>query len=154
KGMKALPENLMAPLHDRIEGAEMGGVKLTPPVDESISGLAQRTAKIGLALLAAEGAETNSEMISIHVQEPVTQPAELFSLTDLTRYWNADWKLERAGFGGAGGGMGNIRGITHLEGEVLATWPRDPVRGVVLRRTVKLGPNPVLTLNVAADPQR
>ena len=91
-----------------------------------------RTVKIGLQFLAAEGAEIHSEKISMGIQEPVTQPAELFSLSDLTKYWNPDWKLERAGFGGAGGGVGNIPGITHLEGNVLATWPRDPVRGLVL----------------------
>jgi hypothetical protein len=88
------------------------------------------------------------------VRQPITQPAELFKLADLMRYWNADWKLERAGFGGAGGGMGGIRGITHLEGDVLATYPRDEVRGVVLRRAVKLGGNPTLTFQAGADAGR
>lgn len=44
------------------------------------------------------------------------------------RYWNPDWTLERAGFGGAGGGMAGIRGITCLEDDILATYPRDEVR--------------------------
>jgi hypothetical protein len=109
---------------------------------------------VGLQFLAANGAEVNSPNLRIHIQTPTTQPAELFHLSDLTKYWNPDWELERAGFGGAGGGIGNIRGITHLDGDVLATWPRDPVRGVVLRRTLKLSPNPSLSFQVAADPPR
>jgi hypothetical protein len=70
------------------------------------------------------------------------------------QYWNADWKLERAGFGGAGGGMGGIRGITHLDGDVLATYPRDEVRGLVLRRTVQLSAAPSLELHVGCDAGR
>jgi hypothetical protein len=153
-GMKCLPRQLVEPLHDRIVGSELGKVKLTPPVDEKISGLAGRTVKVGLQFLSADGAEVNSEGMRIRIQQPITQPAELFPLSELTKYWNPDWKLERAGCGGAGGGIGNIRGITHLEGEVLATWPRDPVRGVVLRRTVKLGQKAALSFRVAADPTR
>lgn len=34
---------------------------------------------------------------------------------------------------------------------MLATWPAEEVRGVVLRRTVKLGVNPSLGLEVAAN---
>ena len=37
---------------------------------------------------------------------------------------------------------------------MLATWPRDPVRGVVLRRTVKLSDSPSLSFAVAADSGR
>jgi hypothetical protein len=153
-GMKCLPRQLVEPLHDRIAGSEMGRVKLTPPVDEKISGLARRTTQVGALLLADAGAKIDSQRISITVQTPIAQPAELFALSDLTKYWNPEWKLERAGFGGAGGGIGNIRGITHLEDDVLATWPRDPVRGVVLRRTLKLSARPSLSLQVAADTAR
>jgi hypothetical protein len=153
-GMKCLPANLVEPLHDRIIGSETGGVKLTPPVDEKISYLAQRTAQIGLKLLAANGASVGPDHFSLPVEQPRTQAAELFALSDLTKYWNPDWRLERAGFGGAGGGIGGIRGITHLEGDVLATWPRDTVRGVVLRRMVKLGRRPSLSFQVTADSTR
>jgi len=153
-GMKCLPANLVEPLHDRIVGEEMGKVKLTPAVDEKISGLAGRTVAIGEKFLLADGAQRSGEMISISTQEPVTQVAELFSLSDLTKFWNADWKLERAGFGGTIGGVENLRGITCLEGDVLATWPRNPVRGGVLRRTVKLSDTPSLSFQVAADPTR
>ena len=37
---------------------------------------------------------------------------------------------------------------------MLATWPRDPVRGVVLRRTAKLSDSPSLSFAVAADSGR
>jgi len=56
-------------------------------------------------LISAHVASTDNCSIVIPPQEIVTQPAELFSLGDLMKYWNADWKLERAGFGGAGGGL-------------------------------------------------
>src|SRR5262249_3489166 len=94
------------------------------------------------------------ENLTIPVQEPLTQPAELFRLADLTKYWNRDWSLERAGFGGAGGGMRGIRGITHLDGDVLATYPRDKVRGVGLRGTVELGEKPSLSFQAGVDADR
>ena len=153
RGMKGLPEHLVEPLHDRIVGSEMGGVKLTPPVDESISDLARRTVAVGEKILAEHGAKTGLTL-SIPAQAIVTQPAELFTLADLTRYWNPDWKLERAGFGGAGGGLRGLRGITYLDGDVLATYPRDEVRGLALTRSVKLGEGPALDVEVAADEGR
>src|SRR5262249_244773 len=113
-GMKALPPHLVERLGDRIKGEKMGSVALTPPFDEKIADLAKRTAAIGEKFLLANGATLSGEKFSVPVQAPVTQPAELFKLADLTQYWNPDWTLERAGFGGAGGGMGGIRGITYL----------------------------------------
>ncbi len=150
-GIKALPPDLVSALHDRIEGGELGDLKLTPPVDESISELARRTVRIGESILKSHGAEEDEAAIKILLEEPVTQPAELFKLADLMRYWNADWTLERAGFGGAGGGMPGIRGITYLEGDVLATYPRDEVRGTLLRRTMTLGSNPSLEFKAGVD---
>jgi hypothetical protein len=150
-GMKALPPHLVDRLGDRIKGEKMGSVALTPPVDEKISDLAKRTAAIGEKFLLANGATLSGETFSVPVQAPVMQPAELFKLADLTQYWNPDWTLERAGFGGAGGGMGGLRGITYLDGDVLATYPRDEVRGVVLRRNVKLSNRPSLSFQVGAD---
>jgi len=153
-GMKCLPANLVEPLHDRIVGSEMGGVKLTPPVDEKISGLGKRTADVGLQFLKANGATLDGKTITIPAQDPITQPAELFALADLMQFWNPNWRLERAGFGGAGGGLAQVRGRTCLDGDVLVTWPRDPVRGVVLRRNTKLSDTPILRLQVAADAGR
>jgi hypothetical protein len=154
-GMKALPAELVAQLHDRIVGASMGSVKaFTPPVDESIAELTRRTAVIGKEILVAEGAMLVDGSLRIPAQAVVTQPAERFVLADLMRYWNPDWTLERAGFGGAGGGMAGIRGITCLEGDILATYPRDEVRACLLRRTVKLGDAPRLAFDAGSEPGR
>ncbi len=153
-GMKALPQELVTQLADRITGGEMGGVKLTPPVDESISSLAQRTAGIGEKILLANGAKLEGKNLVIAPQEPIQQVAERFTYNELMHWWNPDWTLERAGHGGAGGGMAGIRGITHLDGDTLATYPRDETRGVVLRRIVKLSAQPALDFQVAAAPRR
>ena len=153
-GMRALPPEPVSELNDRVFGKEMGPLQLTPPVDESITELARRTEKLGLAITVAHGARDDGSALHIQIQEPQTQSAELFSLADLMKYWNPDWTLERAGFGGAGGGMPGIRGITYLDGEVLATYPRDEVRGTVLRRTSTLSKNPVLKFQAGVDPGR
>ena len=50
--------------------------------------------------------------------------------------------------------MPGIRGITYLEGDVLSTYPRDEVRGTVLRRGAKLGNNPILKFKAGVDPGR
>jgi hypothetical protein len=153
-GMKALPSEPVAELKDRIFGKEMGPLPLTPPVDESISELAKRTSKLGTEIVTANGATDDGTRLQIPVQVPETQPAELFALADLMQYWNAEWTLERAGFGGAGGGMTGIRGITYLDGDVLATYPRDEVRGTVLRRKIRLGSDPVLKFEAGVDAGR
>jgi hypothetical protein len=153
-GMKALPPEAVSQLHDRIVGDKMGALQLTPSVDESISELASRTARIGESILVAHGASKDQNSIRIAVQSPITQPAELFTLADLMQYWNPEWILQRAGFGGAGGGVPGIRGITYLDGDVLATYPRDEVRGTVLRRALRLAADPFLKFQVAADSGR
>jgi len=154
KGMKGLPAALIERLGDRIKGDEMGGVRLTPPVDESLADLARRTAAIGSRFIAANRGRITKESVTIAVQQPETQPAELFHLGDLMQFWNPDWKLLRAGVGGAGGGMRGLRGNTYLDGDVLATYPRDEVRGLVLIRAATPGPRSKLTVEVAADPGR
>jgi ADP-ribosylglycohydrolase len=153
-GMKALPPGPVSELNDRVFGKEMGPLQLTPPVDESITELARRTEKLGLAIAVAHGATDDGNTIHISPQVPETQPAELFSLADLLQYWNPDWMLLRAGFGGAGGGMPGIRGITYLDGDVLSTYPRDEVRGTVLKRVISLGKDPVLTFKAGVDSGR
>ncbi len=60
-GMKALPPEPVAELHDRVYGKEMGPLKLTPAVDESIAELAKRTAKLGVALATAHGASDDGK---------------------------------------------------------------------------------------------
>jgi ADP-ribosylglycohydrolase len=153
-GMKALPAGQVSELHDRILGASMGPLQLTPPVDESISALARRTVKVGLAIAASQGARDDGQALRVPLQRPETQPAELFKLPDLMQYWNPEWTLERAGFGGAGGGLPGIRGLTYLDGDVLATYPRDEVRGTVLRRTIRLGANSAFSFDAGVDPGR
>ena len=145
-GMSALPANEVAALNDRIYGPTMGSLNLTPPVDESIVALAKRTAAIGEKILLDHGAKLQGDNLVIPTQQPITQKPELFKLSDFTKWWNPDWTLERAGFGGAGGGIGGIRGDTYLDGDVLSIWPRDEVRGALLRRTVELSDNPSLDL--------
>jgi hypothetical protein len=132
----------------------MGPLNLTPPVDESIAALAERTAVIGQKILLEHGAKLNGDVLVIPTQQPGTQEPELFKLADLTQWWNPDWTLERAGFGGAGGGLTGIRGDTYLEGETVAVWPRDEVRGALLRRSIELGDSPSLKFDVAADAGR
>lgn len=153
-GMKAIPPHLVKALDDKIQGEKMGKVELTPAVDEKISDLARRTAAIGQKLLLKHGAKLNDRTLSIPLQEPSTQAPELFTLADLTTYWNPDWKLERAGFGGAGGGMKGIRGITYLDGEVLATYPRDEIRGLTLSRKITPASGDRLSVEVGSDPKR
>jgi hypothetical protein len=153
-GMKTLPRNLVEAFGDRIADDKLGKVELTPPVDEKISDLARRTTAIGAKFLLENDVKLKGDTFLIPQQNSITQPAELFRLGDLMQYWNRDWTLERAGFGGAGGGIGNIRGNTHLEDDVLATWPRDTVRGVVIRRVMKLSNQPSLTFEVGVDTGR
>lgn len=153
-GTKGIPAHLVQALNDRIQGEKMGGVTLTPAVDEKISALAKRTAEVGKKIMQKNGVRLNANALTIPVQEPVTQPAELFKLGELTRYWNPDWQLERAGYGGAGGGMKGIRGITYLDNDVLATYPRDEVRGVLLHRILKIGDEKNLSLEVGVDEKR
>lgn len=154
-GMKVLPAKLVAQFGDRMKGTGMGSVKTFPhPIDLSLTEHARRTAVIGEKILLAERATFAGETLHIPTQSIVTQPAERFVLGDLTQWWAPEWTLERAGFGGAGGGMVGIRGITHLEGDILATYPRDEVRACLLRRTAKLNASPRLTFEAGSEPGR
>ena len=64
--------------------------------------------------IAANRGQVSEGAISVAVQKPETQPAELFQLGQLMEYWNPEWKLLRAGVGGAGGGMRGLRGLLSL----------------------------------------
>lgn len=153
KGMNALPADLVAQLNDSVVGNKMGTVEFTPPVDEAISAVAKRTAAIGEKIISAQGGAVEGDSIQIRLQVPETQPAVRFTLPDLMAFWNPDWTLERAGFGGDGvGAMPGIRGLSALDGDVLITYPRDEARGLLLRRTAVLGGAPSLAFEVAADP--
>lgn len=153
-GTRGIPAKLVNQLNDRIKGEKMGPLTVTPAVDESISGLAKRTASVGNKILQKNNIDTSGTVLNIKLQEPVTQPAELFKLADLTQYWNPAWTLERAGVGGAGGGMGGIRGNTYLDKDVLATYPRDEIRGLLLHRTLKINREQTLSFNAGVDEKR
>ncbi|MBC8096831.1 MAG: ADP-ribosylglycohydrolase family protein, partial [Akkermansiaceae bacterium] len=144
KGMAALPPELVAQFGDRMIATNLGSLTLTPPVDESISGLARRTAAIGEKIALANGGSVKGDRIKFKTQTPRMQPAERFELANLMRYWNPDWTLERAGFSGPHGG-------TYLKGDELITFPCDEVRALVMRRTLKLGDSPSLGVDVAAE---
>lgn len=153
-GMKSLPATLVSRLNDTISGDKLGNVILTPAVHESITSLADRTAAIGEQILRKKKIAVSSNGIILKEETVVTQPAELFSLGDLTRFWNPAWKLERAGFGGAGGGMQGIRGITYLEDTVLATYPRDEVRAVALTSALPVCDKKEFSFDAGVDPMR
>ena len=157
-GTKGLPSPLVSALGDRIRGEEMGEVTLFPPVDERISELAARSARVGYAMIegqgAAHGVRLTPTTLSMQPEPVVTQPLQRFTLADLGKLWNPDWTLERAGFGGGHGGLGGIRGMTHLRGEILATYPRDEVRALLFRRQARLGAGATLRIEVGVDPGR
>jgi hypothetical protein len=156
-GMRAIPQSIQDALGDRIQGDKLGHVTVTPPVNESLTELARRTAAIGVQIVNANGAATAAGRIRINPAqaEPVALPPESFRIDDLTQYWNPDWKLQRAGVGGAGGGMRGLRGNTYLDGDVLATYPRDEVRGLLLTREfTPTGASSVLTLDAGVDAGR
>jgi len=153
QGMKAIPRNLVEPWHDRIQGDKMGDLPL-PPVDESISALARRTADFGVKMLLAHGAKLDGSTVVVVPEAPQTQPLERFTLADLTRYWQPEWRLDRAGFGSTTGGRGAYGG-TWLSDGVLVTWPAHTIRGLVLTRELTLpAGTPHLVAEVAADPGR
>ncbi len=145
-GMAALPKDAVRSFNDVVRGATLGSLTLTPPVDEHISALGQRTAKLGEQILLAHGAKLDGDKLAIPTEQPVTQAAELFKLSDFPKMWNPDWTLERAGFGGVTGGAG-----TYLDGDALGIFPRDRVRGALLRRSVTLSDKPVLEFDAGAD---
>jgi hypothetical protein len=153
-GMAALPAELVASFNDTVRGDTMGDVALTPPVDESISGLGVRTAIIGEKILLAHGTRLDGNNLIISTEQPITQAPELFKLSDFTKMWGPEWSLERAGFGGGNGGIMGIRGATYLDGDVLSIFPRDEVRGALLRQTVQLRDSPSLTFDAGVDPGR
>lgn len=153
-GTKTLPPDLVKQLSDRIAGDRMGHLVLTPAVDEKISDLARRTADVGAKMLAAHGATVTDATLTIPYQEVVALPPQRFVLADLMQHFNPDWTLERAGFGGGDGGLPGIRGGTFLEGDILATYPRDEVRGLVLHRTLTPVAGMRLRFLAGVDPGR
>ncbi len=149
-GPRAIPKALSAQFGDRMRGDKLGDILLTPPVDVRFSDLARRTAAIGERFLAVEGVRIDGDGFLLPDDPPRALPRERFELADLTKFWNPEWHLERAGFGP----MRYFHRGTFLAGDALATWPANEARGVVLWREVGLGPKPRLSLKVGAHPGR
>lgn len=149
-GTSCLPQNLLKQTNDRIRGSSMGPVTFPRPVDERVSDLGRRTAEVGEKMVTAHGAKAVDGEIVIPLQEVRPQEPEVFRLSDLMPYWNRDWEMHGAGFGYRLG----LRGSTRLEGDVLATYPQDEVRGVCLRRKVRLDDKPVLSFEAGVDSGR
>ncbi len=153
-GLRAIPRQLLDPLHDQVSGDTLGDVPL-PPVNESISALGRRTAAIGEKMLLLHDARRDGETLVIERETPRPLPLERFTLADLTRYWAPEWTLDRAGFGATSGGRGGYPGGTWLADGVLTTWPRELMRGAVLSRKVTMPAGaPRLVIVVGADAGR
>ena len=152
RGSEALPQILVAQLNDRVSGEELAGIRIAPPLEESLSGLARRTAAVGEKFILANGGSTHGQMFRIQAQTPVALPAEVFRVSDLVSFWNPAWELAGAGLGSQGDALRLSRGSTYLDEDTLVTFPRDEIRGVVFRRTAALGPRPALSMEVAAEP--
>ena len=157
-GMKIIPDRLIEPFGGRTKGSNVGPVELTPPLDITTEELAERTVEMGLKMIPYwTGGEVRGDELHIPVQkEIITQPLELFDPNDFVNYWNPDWKLVRAGYGTPGGGFRGIRGGTFYDAEddVLATYPKNEIRNCYLIRQVELDEDPVLEVEVGADPGR
>jgi hypothetical protein len=154
-GMEIFPEHLLTPFNNKIIGNHLGFVPLVEMVDESLDTLAARTCRIGKQILKENGAKILDGIIKIPIQTAIdTHPLEYFHPNGFTKFWNPDWTLERAGFGAPGGGVRGVRGGTFIDGDILATYPRDEIRGVKLSRTFTANENQSLSCEVAADPGR
>jgi len=154
-GTKIFPEELVKPFNNRIKGEDLGFMKLIEPVDDNLDSLTNRTVNIALEVLLNNGAKISDRIIEIPIQtEIATLSAEAFHPNEFTKWWNPDWKMDRAGFGAPGGGVRGVRGGTFLDGEILATYPRDEIRGVKIYRTFVPSENQKLSFEVAADPGR
>ncbi|MGH9663075.1 MAG: ADP-ribosylglycohydrolase family protein [Bryobacteraceae bacterium] len=139
-GFKAIPAQLVEPLHNRVYGDHMGPLKLGRTIDERIDDLARRVADVGQKNLLANGARRNGETLVIPQQTVRTQPLEFFDINEYGSLWNPDWRLEGASRGGAG--------ATYLDGDVLVTFPRD-TRPCMLERELRVPEGaPKLTLEI------
>lgn len=143
RGLGGIPFELREAVHDRIRGDKLGDLPVKPVVDERISDIARR-----IAALAPRIADAYPGLLD---PKPRPLPLQRFTQADLMKWWNPDWRLERAGFGGGGGGMAGLRGATYLDGETLVTWPEDEARGLLLRRVMTPKSGEELSVEVRTD---
>lgn len=140
-GTKAIPKELIDGLHNRIKGDKMYIAPL-PPVDENITTLAERTVKVGTAILKSNGIVLHGDFLQIPVQKIITQPAELFTVNDMLKKWDADWQIEHSRIG------------TYIENEALITYPAITARSMYLQRTIQVADKSNLVLTVAAEEKK
>jgi hypothetical protein len=146
QGPSAIPQDLVAPLNDRIFGTGMGPLKFNRVIEERISDFAARIAAIGRKILVANGSKEEGGFLLIPRQQVEQQRLEWFDINDYAKMWNSDWRMAHGARGGAG--------ATYLEWETntLVTFPRD-IRPCWLEREVQIpGGGAELTLNVGSVP--
>jgi hypothetical protein len=154
-GTKCIPEELIAPLNDRMKGTHVGHEAVRPPVDLKISDLAKRTVQLGEKYMLAHGVTLADDTFLIPMEDIHAQELEFFKPEYLTQWWNPGWELDQVAFGIPGGGSRGTRGGTFLENDsTLGTFPRNYMRGVKISNRIKLDEDPVLRVDVAADPGR
>ncbi|MBC7845600.1 MAG: ADP-ribosylglycohydrolase family protein [Flavobacterium sp.] len=146
KGTEGIPKGLMEEIGDTIKGDKMGKVEFNPAINESISELGKRTAKIGEKIVLLNGGSKSGNMMLIPIEPIIPQAAELFSLADYTKTWNPSWQLVGAGFFGPKGGT-----YLDVNENILVTYPRDEVRRLNLNQTIKLEDQKQLTIKVASE---
>jgi hypothetical protein len=138
RGLKAIPLKLLNGLGNRVKGDKIGPANI-PPVGETLTSLAARTAKVGIEILKANGIKLENGILDIPGAQIITQPAEIFELDELVSHWNADWKIKNA--------MRNC----YLEGNALITGPKLAPVGMYLYRNIKVSPHDTLKLCIAAE---
>lgn len=154
-GTKCIPEELITPLNNRIKGTQVGHEAVRPPVDMRISDLVKRTVQAGEKYMLAHGVRIENDSYMIPLEDLRTQELEFFRPEYLMQWWNPGWELDQVAFGIPGGGSRGTRGGTFIESDsVLATFPRNYMRGVKISSKLRLARDPVLRVEVAADPGR
>ncbi|MBC7887868.1 MAG: ADP-ribosylglycohydrolase family protein [Ferruginibacter sp.] len=137
-GTPSIPKELLEGLHNRIKGDKMGG-RILPPTDETITNLADRTVKAGVAILKDNGINLQNDFLVIPVQKIIAQPAEIFTVNDMLQHWDTAWKIEHARKG------------VYIENDALITYPAITARSMYLYRTIKEVDKTTLLLTVAAE---
>lgn len=152
QGMKALPARLVEPLNGRITAHLAKGQLKIGGLNVPILDLAKQTVALGEKILLARGGRNAEGMLVIPYEEAEEMQPETFDLCQFAAWWSPGWSLERAGHGAPGWGKRGVRGGTFLDAEVLATYPQNESRSVLLKRRIQLGENPSLRFECAADP--
>jgi ADP-ribosylglycohydrolase len=65
--LKALPKPLVDQLGDRMRGEQLAGVRVTPPLDESVIDIARRTVAVGEKFVRVNGGSVEGRSLTIAV---------------------------------------------------------------------------------------